>query len=189
MTPKSDNMRLASLSDRGASLYNAYHLLSQIVGLYVQASALEQEALRPAWSEISDEILLDVGTLYGIWDKVQRDPKETPAVGAGLSTGHAVIRMCRRTGRLLTLMTMWTPTRRWARVIQLCEKRWQALAAQMAEQRPALKAELSELIGRCGERVSRLEAILETYRKEDARLRAASAASDERLPPLKLTGS
>jgi hypothetical protein len=163
-------VRLAPLGEPGANLYNAYHYITQISGLYAQAAEHEAEKVpRGVWGELCDRALLDLGDLYHLWEEALREGRAGRTALDDTGLGVIVNRACGRMTVLVDHMNVWTPMARWARVLQLCERRWLRMLERLEKLSPAMNVKLSGVRTSSLDRVSRLTGLLETYHKAEAR--------------------
>ena len=123
--------RLAATGEPGANLYNSYHYLTQISGLYAQAMQFDPDARHAdVWRELCDSAIADLGDLYHAWEAVltmARGGGAVPLIEEAL--GRRVVRACKRIHDVSRLVSLWTPMDRWARLLLLCERRWLGFAA------------------------------------------------------------
>jgi hypothetical protein len=173
-----DGMRLAALGAKGGNLYNCYHFLSQLAGLYSMAGGFDRhKPARATWDELSELVLADLGDLYALWDQVARLPASGPAPIDDPALGRIIARACQRAARLIELLTVWTPILKWADALQLSERRWQRVALQLGQSQPGLAPRLATLRTASLGRSARLGVLIETYRQEQRRLKTEPAAT------------
>lgn len=175
-------MRLAPVQDPGASLYNSYHFLTQLSGLYAAAVGFDHHALAKAtWEELCDLVLKDLGDLYSTWEAVLNKGKTGIPMPDDPRLGEVVVRACVRADVLLRTLNVWTPIVRVARVLHLCERRWQKLLAAISEDCPEAAPPLKSLTAGSLDRASRLTGLIEKYKQEEARMNAALALAKSQL--------
>ncbi len=167
-------MRLAPVQDPGASLYNSYHYLTQLSGLYAAAVGFDHHALaKGTWQELCDLVLDDLGDLYTAWETVLNKGKVGIPMPDDPALGRVVVSACYRADVLMRHLNVWTPIQRVARILHLCERRWQRLLLGIAKECPELGAPLAKIHEQSLDRSSRLTGIVEKYRQEEARMGAA----------------
>ncbi len=177
--PTKPPLRLASVQDPGASLYNSYHFLTQISGLYAQGQDFDHHALaKTAWLELSEMVLGDLGDLFLAWETVLNQGKSGAPIPADLKLGETIARACRRADAVLSRLNVWTPVQRLALITQLCERRWQRILAALAAGDPQLKTPLAKIRSSSLERSGRLTGLIEKYSQEETRLRQSLAIAN-----------
>lgn len=167
-------MRLAPVQDPGAGLYNSYHYLTQISGLYADAVGFDHHQLaRSTWAELCDIVLSDLGDLYTSWEVVLKKGKAGIPLPDDAALGLVIVSACRRADVLMRHLNVWTPIQRVARVLILCERRWQRIVKGIAKETPELVPTLAKIEGTSRDRASRLTGLVERYRQEEERMAAA----------------
>ncbi len=167
-------MRLASITEPGAGLYNSYHYLTQLSGLYAAATEFDHHALAKAtWQDLCDKVLNDLGDLYTAWEQVLNKGKTGIPMPDDPALGKVIVSACRRADVLLRHFNVWTPIQRVARVLHLCERRWQRILLGIAKESIDLGAPLAKIHESSLDRSSLLTGIVEKYRQEEARMNSA----------------
>lgn len=169
--------RLAAAADPGANVYNAYHLLMQLSGLYAQAAASDHHAEGCAvWGELADQCIEDLGELFGVWSIVARRAA-TPGSTPDARLFSDLRSTCVRAEVMVRMLNVWIPLRRWARLLGLVERKWGRLAARLAPQVGDEAKRIEQLRERATGRGQRVLGLCESYTSEQARLDAAFDAS------------
>ncbi len=167
-------MRLAPVRDPGASLYNSYHYLTQLSGLYASAVGFDHHAVaKGTWQELGDLVLNDLGDLYSVWEVALNKGKAGVPVPADPALGSVVVSACYRADVLMRHLNVWTPIQRVGRILHLCERRWQRMLLGIAKECPELGTPLAKIHEQSLDRSSRLTGIVEKYRQEELRMGAA----------------
>lgn len=167
-------MRLAPVTEPGAGLYNSYHYLTQLSGLYAAAVGFDHHALaKGTWEELCDKVLGDLGDLYTVWETILNKGKSGIPMPDDPTLGKVIVSACLRADVLMRHLNLWTPIERVVRVLHLCERRWQRILLGIAKQSRELGAPLSKIHENSLDRSSLLTGIVEKYRQEDARMSAA----------------
>jgi hypothetical protein len=168
---------LAAAADPGADVYNAYHLLTQLSGLYAQAAASDHHAEgRAVWGELADQCVDDLGELFGVWSIVA--PRaHTPGPTPDAHLFGDVRSACVRAEVMVRMLNIWIPLQRWARLLGLVERKWGRLAARLAPQVGDQAKRIDLLRERATARGQRVLGLYESYTSELARLDAAFDAS------------
>jgi hypothetical protein len=170
-------VRLAAATDPGADVYNAYHLLMQLSGLYAQAAASDHHVEgRTLWGALADQCVEDLGELFGIWSVVAQRA-ETPALTPDAQLFFDLRSACMRAEVMVRMLNVWVPLQRWARLLGLVERKWGRLAARLAPRAGDQAKRLEQLRERATARGQRVLGLYESYRSEQARLDAAFDAS------------
>ena len=164
-----ESLRLAAAGEPGANLYNSYHFLTQISGLYAQAMQFDPEARAAReWQELCDLAIENLGELYHAWETALGEARggKAPLIDAAL--GERVVRACHRIHEVSRLLNLWTPMPRWTRLLLLCEHKWLKFLAGFAAASPVIEAKLAPVRKGAELRVARLAALAERYRREAA---------------------
>lgn len=170
-------VRLAAAGDPGADIYNAYHVLTQMAGLYAQAAASDGRVEgRAVWGELADQAIEDLGELYGIWSIVARRAP-APAATPDLRLHGDLRATCERLGVMVRLLNLWVPIQRWARLLLLVERKWTRLAMRLTPEAGEESARLGRLRERAAARAQRVLGLYEIYTSERRRLDATFDAS------------
>ncbi len=168
MSPKdpAPRIRLAQTGSQGGSLYNAYHLLTQIATLYSRGGELDHHPHAPAvWAELCDGVLTDLGDVFSAWELVL-NVKEKPATALDEKRlGAQINRACLRMDRALAALSVWTPLAKWLTLARLAERRWQKVAAELAAREPRVKPRLDKARLASQDRFSRVTGLWEKHDK------------------------
>lgn len=170
-------IRLAAPADPGANLYNGYHYLVLLAGLYDGAGRFDHRPVgRKLWGELADHALGDVGEVFAAWETIVHRPPAPRAPGSPApafdAVGRSVVQACNRAVRLGLLLGEWTPMLRWAQILRLAERRWQIVCEHLAEAEPSVGARLLLLRKTSLDRQSRLHGATEALEQERRRMRA-----------------
>jgi hypothetical protein len=175
-------MRLAPVQEPGANLYNSYNYLTQLSALYAAAVGFDHHELaRSTWEELCDLVLQDLGDLYSAWETVLNKGKSGIPMPDDPVLGNVIVRACRRADVLLRHLNVWTPIQRVARLLYLCERRWQNVIVGLAKECPDLGAPLAQVHESSLDRSSRLTGFIEKYRQEELRMGAAMRLAQSSL--------
>lgn len=171
-------VRLASAEDRGAEVYNCYHLLSQLLALYTEAAQHDPHLeTRGDWAEFAEQCVEDIGELFAIWEVVAQSPK-LPIRLIGDDRLHADVRSaCLRTAVLVRTLNVWVPFDRWARILVLLERKWIRLATRLEGGVGEQATRLVRLRQRASGRDQRVLDVRDRYREEARNLDANYVAS------------
>jgi hypothetical protein len=173
MTKLGHTSGAAAVGERGAGLYNGYHFMTLVAGLYQQVAVHDRRSgSRELWDELTGSVLDDLGVLYGIWHQAQADQKAADTPDLALET--VIARACARAARLVVLLGPWTPSIKWIEALWLCERRWQSVLTGLRRAHPALGQELGRVLQGAQARGARLTGRLELARREAARMRMLS---------------
>lgn len=172
-------IRLAPSAEPGATLYNAYQFLTQLSGLYAEATRHESRAHeKSVWTEMSDATLADLGDVFNVWDLVLKSERSGKGKGADDALGVVVVRACKRADYVMDKVNVWTPLVRWARLIRLCEARWQKILTTVQELNPVVAPKLEGPLRASRDRASRLKGLIEQSQLEAKRKDASYAPDD-----------
>jgi hypothetical protein len=148
----------------GASLYNSYHLVTQISGLYAAAAGYDPDpAAAVIWRELCDSAIGDLGEIYLTWDLSLAEARAGRPITVDLAVGRAVARACQRVNRLINGLNVWTPMSRWVNVLDLCERRWQRLLDAFEASSPIVRAKFAPVRTGGKDRLSRLVGLRVRY--------------------------
>lgn len=140
--PKGSTLRLASETALSSSLYNVYHFLTQVAGLYAQAAENEKLAFRrQVFLQLSDQALSDLGEIYSLWDETLHDKE----IVRDEKLASFVSRSCARTDHLIALLTIWAPALKWIKALQLCERRYGRILNAVAGHKVSASSRLKVL--------------------------------------------
>ena len=160
-------MRLAQLGEPGANLYNSFHLLTQIAGLYAQAQTLEHHAvLKVILADLADGAIQDLGDLYAAWDALVSAQQKMADGVDDVAFGQRIVRACLRLERVNRALNVWVPITKLTAVIGLAEKKWQTFAEEGAKREPILAEKLLQLKSQSEGRHSRLGGLIERLKRE-----------------------
>jgi hypothetical protein len=174
MTKLGQQNGAAAIDQRGAGLYNGYHFLTLVAGLYQQIAFHDSRGAGQIYDELTGTVLDDLGVLYGIWERVQKDAKGEVVGQEDAALGAVIARACARAARLVGLLGPWTPSIKWLEALWLCERRWQRILTELRRSHPALGPDLGRVLQGAQTRGSRLTGRLEAVRREALRMRLNS---------------
>jgi hypothetical protein len=153
------------VAEPGASLYNSYHLLTQISGLYGAAAGFDPDPASAAvWRELCDSAIADLGEIYLTWELSLAEARAGRAVMIPAAVGSSVVRACQRAQIFTTRLNIWTPMCRWINVMSLAERRWQRQLASFAAASPVIREKLAPVATSGKDRISRLVGLGSRYR-------------------------
>lgn len=168
-------IRLAKLGDVGANLYNSFHLLTQIAGLYAEAEKLEHHALlKVVFSDLAESAIADLGELYSAWSALVSLKQSTANRLDDLTVGKKIERVCLRLERATIAVNSWTPVAKLASLIALSESKWQVFAAYFSHCDARLAGKLTVLRSQSETRTGRLTGLLERLKKERDKMAEAA---------------
>lgn len=168
MTSKNSapRIRLSPVGTPGASLYNAYHLLSQVATLYSRGGELDRHPeAATVWTTLCDGVLADLGEVYTAWEAVLNATDKPAAALDDKRLGDNIARACLRIDAALFALNIWSPLSKWLTLARLAERRWQRIAAEIAEREPRVKPGLTKARLASQERSSRVTGLWETHEK------------------------
>lgn len=158
-------IRLAEPGQTGANLYNSYHFLTQIAGLYAQAAKYDHHPeTRNSWLDLSDGVLLDLGEVFTLWEEVIRRTGGPNMDDAPFA--QRIVRSCKRADRILGLMDVWTTVDVWCRVMVRLEKRWAKYIESFVARDPSLASQLKVPLERAKGRMRQVLEMRQVYREE-----------------------
>lgn len=171
-------VRLAAADDRGAEVYNCYHLLSQLLALYSEAAQSDPHLeTRSDWADLAEQCVEDLGELFAIWEAVAQPSGASQLVPVDPRL-HADLRStCLRTAVLVRSLNIWVPFDRWARLLALVERKWIRLATRMESAVGDQATRLVRLRERANGRGRRVFDVWDRYQQESQRLDANFVAS------------
>lgn len=165
-TPVS-RIRLAQPGERGANLYNGYHLLTQLAAVYAQMVELDHRAPgRVLLAELADSAMNDLGDVYTAWEQVLNSPQPSGSTLDDAALGLVVRRACVRVDAAVAATNAWTVLRKWVQLAFLAERRWQKLLAEFAQRESRLEGKLTRVVRASQDRASRLSGLKEKYDRE-----------------------
>lgn len=174
-------VRLAVAADPGADLYNGYHLLAQLTGLYAQAALHDPHVHeRSLWTQLAEQGIEDLGDVVSIWNHLAHQPSLASA-GLDADLHVAVTRACRRTEVVVRNLNLWVPFQRWARLLGCIERKWSRLLERLEPLVGPEQQRLAQLRERATLRSQRILGLCEKYTAEYQRLDAKFAASAQLL--------
>jgi hypothetical protein len=172
--PTTATIRLAPATEPGGNLYNSYHLLTQISGLYAQAAEYEpQPGPGAVWRELCDASIKDLGELFHAWESVAAASRSGKGATIEAQVGVSLSRACGRVGRMVERLNVWTPMARWARLLALLERRWERYLTAFCAAGSEVKARLAPLADASRHRAQRLDELARAYRREGGEAAAA----------------
>ena len=169
-------VRLAVVAEPGAELYNGYHLLTQLVGLYAQAAQLDPHRKeRALWHQHVEQGVEDLGELVLIWDRLAHQ-RSGALTNTNLALHAFVSRACRRTEIIVEQLNLWIPFQRWARLLGRIERAWcdflVRLEPLVGEEEPLIRS----LRERAAVRLQKVCGLYEKYAAERQQIDASFAA-------------
>jgi len=179
-TSPKEPIRLAPTNQPGANLYNSYHFLAQLSGLYAQAAQNDPDQVAAGvWRELSDKAIGDLGELYLAWEIELATQRAGGNAVINVRLGQSVSRACFRLNIIVERLSIWTPMMRWVRIMQLGERRWQRFLVAFAEDSKVAAGKLGELRQGSLNRLSRLTGLNECYRKDEERAAAGFSIMEQ----------
>jgi hypothetical protein len=170
-------MRLAPLGNAAANIYNSYHFVSQVAGLYAHAA---QFAHRPhvgeVWMEISILVVGDIEELYGIWQKAHEleitdDDNE--------EFGEFILKTCSQVEKLVSLMDVWTPIVKWTNIMRVIESRYRTVLTRFIGFNSPYTEAYSKLLEGSKVRDQKLNALLHLYQNEAEKFENPNKANEQ----------
>lgn len=132
---------LAKAEEPTAAIYNSYHYLTEISALYSQAAQYEQDAEhRAKWQAICDSTLQDLGDVFVAWESTQKAGKNIKPATTSTKIYSLINRSCKQAIVIVENVNLWTPVERWARLLDLCERRWQRILIGLSELVPTVQS-------------------------------------------------
>lgn len=175
-------LRLAQGADAGVDIYNCYHLLTQMAGLYMAATeGDEHQGSDLLWRAMADACLKDLGEVYSLWkDATVLGRRATDA--ASLKRFDLKVRQtCLRCSVLVNRMNVWVDAGRWARLLMIFERRWSNLTVGFAEIYPLLAERFAALHTISQERLTKLQRLMDAYAEENKAKDASYTAAGQIL--------
>lgn len=156
-------MRLAPIGQSASNIYNTYHYISQIAGLYSQAAAFDhRENLSDMWSELSMSVVDDIELMYKVWEKAHNS---APTDEDDIDLGKLILKSCNQIEKIEKLMDIWVDLRKWMRVMVTLEMRYQTILKNFKKYQTVYSRVYEKL---CKDSQNRLKKMEELVRLFDA---------------------
>lgn len=115
----------------GANLYNSYHFLTQLAGIYSLAAQYAPDH-KDQWNRLCDQTINDLGLAVGAWEAAIQQAKGQTAPRIDERVAARAQRLCKRLDAAANLLSVWTPMEKWSRLLAAFESRWAGVLVAFA---------------------------------------------------------
>jgi len=157
-------MRLAPIGQAAANVYNTYHYISQIAGLYSQAAEFDhRQNTLVHWQDLSMLVLDDIELMYKVWEKAH-SLEATPEDDSDL--GKFIFKSCVQIEKIEKQLNIWVDLPRWSRTMKTLELRYQTILKKFQKYNTVYSRVYEKLVKDSTKRLEKLQELAQIFQTE-----------------------